>query len=130
MVLRKEPRTFPWTRLDLATKECIVGMRIIWQESLLHMLHARAHGFYGDWQDTDVQEEDVTWITDNRYLVNLPEPGTEDIRKKKYHLKKLAGVSLVCWAHCNRGAKQPHVPIPGRRFLLDVRISGIVSLFT
>ena len=43
------------------------------------MLRARARGFYGDWQDTDVQEEDVTWMADNRYLVDLPEPGTEEV---------------------------------------------------
>ena len=38
--LRKEPRTFPWTRLGLAMKERIVGMRIIRQERLLHVLCA------------------------------------------------------------------------------------------
>ena len=36
-------------------------------------------GFYGDWQDTDVQEEDMTWMADNRYLVDPPEPGTEEV---------------------------------------------------
>ena len=40
VVLRKEPRTFPWTRSGLATKECIVGMCIICQERLLHVLRA------------------------------------------------------------------------------------------
>ena len=66
VALRKETRTFPWTRSGLATKERIVGMHIIWQKRLLHVLHARACSFYGDWQDTDVQEEDVTWMADNR----------------------------------------------------------------
>ena len=79
VALRKEPRTFPWTRSGLATKERIVGMRIIRQERLLRVLRARARGFYGDWQDTDVQEEDVTWMADNRYLVDPPEPGTEEV---------------------------------------------------
>ena len=54
-------------------------MHIIRQERLLRMLRARAHAFYGDWQDTDVQEEDVTWMADNRYLVDPPEPGTEEV---------------------------------------------------
>ena len=54
-------------------------MRIIRQERLLPVLRARARGFYGDWQDTDVQEEDVTWMADNRYLVDPPEPGTEEV---------------------------------------------------
>ena len=71
VVIRKEPRTFPWTRLGLATKERIIGMRIIRQERLLRVLpvRARARGLYRDWQDTDVQEEDVTWMADNRYIV-------------------------------------------------------------
>ena len=38
VALRKVPRTFPWTRLGLAMKEPIVGMRIICQERLLRML--------------------------------------------------------------------------------------------
>ena len=79
VVLRKEPRTFPWTRSGLATKERIVVMHIIRQERLLRVLRVRARGFYGDWQDTDVQEEDVTWMADNRYLVDPPEPGTEEV---------------------------------------------------
>ena len=70
VALRKEPRTFPWTRSGHATKECIVGMHIIRQERLLHVLRTRARGFYGDWQDTDVQEDDVTWMADNRYLID------------------------------------------------------------
>ena len=79
MVLRKEPWTFPWTRSGLATKERIVGMRLIWQERLLRVLRTRARGFYGDWQDTDVQEEDVTWMADNWYLVDPPEPEIEEV---------------------------------------------------
>ena len=79
VALRKEPRTFPWTRSGLATKEHIVGMHIIWQKRLLRVLHARGRGFYGDWQDTDAQEEDVTWMADDRYLVDPPEPGTEEV---------------------------------------------------
>ena len=54
-------------------------MPIIWKERLLHVRRARPRGFYGDWQDTDVQEEDVTWMADNRYLVDPPEPRTEEV---------------------------------------------------
>ena len=54
-------------------------MRIIRQERLLPLLRARAHGFYRDWQDADVQEEDVTWMANNRYLVDPLEPGTEEV---------------------------------------------------
>ena len=79
VALQKEPWTFSWTRSGHATKERIAGMRIIRQERLLCVLRARAHGFYGDWQNTDVPEEDVTWMTDNRYLVDPPEPGTEEV---------------------------------------------------
>ena len=79
VALPKEPRTFAWTRLGLATKERIFGICIIRQERLLRVLRALARGFYGDWQDTDVQEEDVTWMADNRYLVDPPEPGTEEV---------------------------------------------------
>ena len=60
-------------------KEYIVGMCVIRQERLLCVLRERAHGYYGDWQDTDVQEEDVTWMADNRYLVDPPEPETEEV---------------------------------------------------
>ena len=42
------------------------------------------------------------------------------IRKKKCHLTKLAGVSLVHWARCNRCARQPDVRFPASRFLLVV----------
>ena len=61
VVLRREPCqwTFPSTRSDLTTQERIVGIHIIQQERLLCMLHTQARGFYGDWQDTDVQEEDM-----------------------------------------------------------------------
>ena len=79
MALRKQPRTFPWTRSGLATKERIVGLCIIRQERLLHVLHARACGFYGDWQDSDVQKEDVTWMANNQYNVDPPELGTEEV---------------------------------------------------
>ena len=79
VALRKEPRTFPCTRSALSTKKRIDGIRINRQERLLRVLHARARGFYGDWQDTDVQEEDVTWMADNRYLVDPPEPETEEV---------------------------------------------------
>ena len=48
---------------------------------------------------------------------NAP-PG--NISKKKCRLTKLAGVSLVRGARCNRCARQPHVRIPAGRFLLDV----------
>ena len=49
VALRKEPWTFQWTRSGLATKERIVGMCIIRQERLFHLLRARARGVYGDW---------------------------------------------------------------------------------
>ena len=65
--------------MGLATKERIVGMRIIWQKRLLRVLHTPARGFYGDWQDTDVQEEDLTCMADNRYIVDPPELGTEEV---------------------------------------------------
>ena len=79
VALQKEPRTFSWTRSGLPMKECLVGMRIIRQERLLRVLRVRASGFYGDWQDTDIQEEDVTWMADNWYLVDPPESGTEEV---------------------------------------------------
>ena len=79
MALRKEPQTFPWARSGRVTKERIVGMRIIWQARLLYVLRERAHVIYRDWQDTDVQEEDMTWMADNRYLVDLPELRTDEV---------------------------------------------------
>jgi hypothetical protein len=77
--LRKEPKSLPWARTSLQTKERIVAMRIIRQQRLLQVLRARARGFYDDWSDTEVDDDEVTWLSENRYLVDPPKPGTEEL---------------------------------------------------
>ena len=80
--LQKEPQSLPWSRSGLAMKERIVGMRIIRQQRLLRVLRARARGFYEDWEDTDVLKDEVSWMAGNRYIVNPPEVGSEDVPRR------------------------------------------------
>lgn len=80
--LRKEPRSLPWARSSLQTKERIVAMRVIRQQRLLQVLRARARAFYADWEDTEVDEDEVNWLADNRYLVDPPTPGSEEVPRQ------------------------------------------------
>ena len=54
-------------------------MRIGQQERLLRALRARAVGFYDDWQDSEVEHDEIEWMADNRYIVDPPEPGSESL---------------------------------------------------
>ena len=80
--LRKEPKSLPWARLSLQTKERAVAMRIIRQQRLLKVLRARARAFYADWEDTEVDDDEVTWLAENRYLVDPPQPGSEEVPRR------------------------------------------------
>ena len=77
--LKKEPRSLPWTRAGLKKKERIVLLRIARQERLLQALRARALGFYDDWQDSEVEDDEIEWMAENRYIVDPPEPGSEPL---------------------------------------------------
>ena len=77
--LKKEPRLLPWTRAGLKKKERIVLLRIARQERLLQALRARALGFYDDWQDSEVEDDEIEWMAENRYIVDPPEPGSEPL---------------------------------------------------
>lgn len=74
---KKEPKSLPWARKSLQTKESLVCKRIIRQQRLLSVLRARARAIYEDWEDTEVAEDDVPWLLSNRYISNPPQPGSE-----------------------------------------------------
>jgi hypothetical protein len=74
---KKEPKSLPWALKSLQTKESLVCKRIIRQQRLLRVLRARARAIHEDWEDTEVAEDDVPWLSTNRYITNPPQPGSE-----------------------------------------------------